>query len=150
MCPPATELLRAAVRLLSDHDHPCQPNTQLAVKVTNLVDRWSVRICGAAGKDADMTESPPTPPSPPAAIGPPHWRALTHLEERVIAALSAARKPPGTGWLTSGELGATVEESAENSRFRCLLSLMVEKNIIISHNRKGYRLWLDDADLAAR
>jgi hypothetical protein len=74
-----------------------------------------------------------TPPSPLPLTIPPDSRWLSPLSERIVVVLT------GAGWLTADEIGAKLER-APDSRFRGILWDMVERNILESDNRKGYRL----------
>lgn len=84
------------------------------------------------------THEEPCNMNPPSPSAHPDWKWLDPTSERIVQELVKAFQCNPTGWTTGEDLAALSGEVCSGT-FRTLLSLLVERGIIISKQRYGYR-----------
>jgi hypothetical protein len=91
----------------------------------------------------DLSDLPQeTVPDPPVPATNPKWRWLDPTSERIVEEMARAYKICPTGWTKAEDIAALLGEPCSGT-FRTILGLLVERNILESRQRYGYRLLCD-------
>jgi hypothetical protein len=137
------ELLRLAKRPIVQLD-PDGPDDVMSVRVQLLRNG---QVLGAFVVQAKVSEVPDLAAvdvRPPAPASSPAWRWLCPTSEKVTAFLTASHARDPLAWVTAEQIAEGVGMPC-SGEFRCLLRMLVERGILESLQRHGYRLNLPAA-----